>query len=441
MPPEPADGQRRRVVIVGGGFGGLAAAHELRRANVDVTLVDRKNHQLFQPLLYQVAAGGLAEGDCASSIRAQLRRQANATVVMAEVTDLDVEARRVTLDRGEQLDYDSLIVACGAESSYFGHDDWRDASCDLKTLADAVELRNRIFSAFEEAERATDPTFRDEWLTFAVVGGGPTGVEVAGQLAILSRYSMKRHFRRIDPGAVRVILLDAGERVVPAFSEKLSAKAARELASLGVSVRESSRVTSIEADGVTIAGAGGEERIAARTVIWAAGVHAAGLTEVLARATGASTDRGGRIEINPDLTVPGHPEISAIGDMASLTGADGRPLPGLATVAIQQARHAAGGIRKGGVGASTPFRYFDKGALAVVGRGRAVCEVRGLKLSGLPAFLTYLGVHLYYLGGVPGRRMKVLNAWATAGFGVRQHRVIEGELARGQATADTTTSA
>jgi NADH dehydrogenase len=429
------------VVIIGGGFGGLAAAHELRRANADVTLIDRMNHQLFQPLLYQVAAGGLAEGDCASSIRAQLRRQDNATVVMAEVTDLDVETRRVTLDRGEQLDYDSLIVACGAETSYFGHDEWRDASFDLKTLADAVALRDRIFGAFEEAERATDPTSRDEWLTFAIVGGGPTGVEVAGQLAILSRHAMKRQFRRIDPSAVRVILLDAGERVVPAFSEKLSAKAARELASLGVTVRESSRVTSIEADGVTIEGAEGEERIAAKTVIWAAGVHAAELTEVLARATGASTDKGGRIEINPDLTVPGHPEISAIGDMASLAGPNGRPLPGLATVAIQQARHASRGIRNGGAGASTPFRYFDKGALAVVGRGKAVCELRGLELSGLPAFLTYLSVHLYYLGGVPGRRMKVLNAWATAGFGVRQHRVIEGELPRRRETADTTTSA
>jgi NADH:quinone reductase (non-electrogenic) len=441
MPPEPAGGRRPRVVIVGGGFGGLAAAHELRRANAEVTLVDRKNHQLFQPLLYQVAAGGLAEGDCASSIRAQLRRQANATVVMAEVTAVDVEARQVTLDRGEQLDYDSLIVACGAETSYFGHDEWRDVSCDLKTLADAVDLRNRIFGAFEEAERAADPASRDKWLTFAVVGGGATGVEVAGQLAILSRHAMKRHFRRIDPSAVRVILLDAGDRVVPAFSEKLSAKAARALSSLGVTVRESSRVTSIEADGVTFEGAGGEEQVDAKTVIWAAGVHAAGLTEVLARATASTTDRGGRIEVNPDLTVPGHPEISAIGDMASLAGRDGRPLPGLATVAIQQARHAARGIRAGGAGASTPFHYLDKGALAVVGRGRAVCEVRGLELSGLPAFLTYLGVHLYYLGGVPGRRMKVLNAWATAGFGVRQHRVIEGELPRRQATADTTAGA
>src|SRR3954453_144813 len=249
MHSEPASARRPRVVIVGGGFGGLAAAHELRRANADVTLIDRMNHQLFQPLLYQVAAGGLAEGDCASSIRAQLRRQANATVVMAEVTDLDVEARRVTLDRGEHLDYDSLIVACGAETSYFGHDEWRETSCDLKTLADAVELRNRIYGAFEEAERATDTASRDEWLTFAVVGGGPTGVEVPGQLAILSRHAMKRQFRRIDPSPGRVILLDAGGRGVPAFSEKLSAKAARALAARGGPVRERSRVTAIDADG------------------------------------------------------------------------------------------------------------------------------------------------------------------------------------------------
>jgi NADH:ubiquinone reductase (H+-translocating) len=437
MSPEPG---KRRVVIIGGGFGGLAAAQELRRADADVTLIDRKNHQLFQPLLYQVASGSISEGDCASSIRAQLRRQPNANVVMAEVTDIDAEARRVTLDRGEQIDYDSLIVACGAESSYFGNDEWKEASCDLKTLADAVELRNRIYGAFEEAERAADPAARDEWLTFVVVGGGPTGVEVAGSLAVLARHAMNRHYRRFEPDAVRVILLDAGKRVVPAFSEKLSAKAARELASIGVDVREGSRVTSIDTEGVTIETAGGEERIAARTVIWAAGVQAAGLTGVLARATGASTDRGGRIEINPDLTVPGHPEISAIGDMTSLAGADGRPLPGLATVAIQQARHAARAIRDGGAGATTPFRYFDKGALAVVGRGRAVCAVRGLELWGVPAFLTYLGVHLYYLGGVPGRRLKVINAWATAGFGVRQFRVIERGLPSGEEAAATTRS-
>jgi NADH:quinone reductase (non-electrogenic) len=436
MSPEP----RRRVVIVGGGFGGLAAAHELRGADVDVTVIDRMNHHLFQPLLYQVAAGGIGEGDCASSIRAQLRRQSNANVVMAEVTDIDPEARRLTLDRGEVIEYDSLIVASGAETSYFGHDEWKDASCDLKTLADAVELRNRIYGAFEEAERASDPAARDLWLTFAVVGGGPTGVEVAGSLAVLARHAMKRHYRHIDPANVKVILLDAGERVIPAFSEKLSSKAAGQLASVGVTVREGSRVTAIDTEGVTIETAAGEERIAAKTVIWAAGVQAAGLAGVLARATGASTDRGGRIEVNPDLTIPGHPEITAIGDMVSLAGSDGRPLPGLATVAIQQARHAARAIGQGSLGATTPFRYFDKGALAVIGRGRAVCAVRGIELSGVPAFLTYLSVHLYYLGGVPGRRLKVINAWTTSGFGVRQFRVIERGLSRGEEAAATTRS-
>ena len=268
------------------------------------------------------------------------------------------------------------------------------------------------------------------------MGGGPTGVEVAGSLAVLSRHSMKRHFRHIDPTTIKVILLDAGDRVVPSFSEKLSAKAARALTALGVDVREGSKVTSIEPDGVTIETAAGEERIATKTVIWAAGVKAAGLTEVLARATGAKTDRGGRIEVNADLTVPGHPEISAIGDMANLAGADGRPLPGLATVAIQQARHAARAIRDGGAGASTPFRYLDKGALAVVGRGRAICEIRGLKLWGPPAFLTYLGVHLYYLGGVPGRRLRVVNAWATVGLGSRANRVIAHELPPRQPASD-----
>ncbi len=239
---------------------------------------------------------------------------------------------------------------------------------------------------------------------------------------------MERDFSRIDAGKTRVILVDAGERVVPAFSEKLSAKAAAALASLGVTVREHAMATSIDAEGLTVKTSDGEERIASRTVIWAAGVRPAGLTEVLARATGASTDRGGRIEVNPDSSVPGHPEISAIGDMAKMEGSDGHPLPGLATVAIQQARHVAKGIREGAAGASTPFRYLDKGALAVVGRGQAVCEVRGLKLWGRPAFFMYLGVHLYYLSGVRGRRLRVLNAWTASRFGTRESWVIEGEL-------------
>jgi NADH dehydrogenase len=416
-------------VIVGGGFGGLAAAHELRHADVDVTLVDRMHHHLFQPLLYQVAGGGLAAGECASPIRTALRRNENTTVLMAEATGLDIERRQVILDDGERLDYDSLIVACGAQTSYFGKEEWNDVSCGLKTLADALDMRNRIYGAFEEAERANDPVEQREWLTFVVIGGGPTGVELAGELAILARHGMKRGFRRIDPREARVILLDAGERVTAAFSERLSGKVTKELSSLGVEVRESARVTAIDRRGVTVSVGGAEERIEARTAIWAAGVQAVPFAATLARATGASTDRAGRVQIEPDLTIPGHPQISAVGDATLLAAPEGKQYPGLATVAIQQARHVARAIRQGNPGATTPFRYFDKGALAVVGRGKAVCEIRGHELSGRLAFFTYLTVHMYYLGGVRGDRLKVLIDWVSARLGNPQNQVIDGRLA------------
>jgi NADH:ubiquinone reductase (H+-translocating) len=393
-----------------------------------VTLVDRSNHHLFQPLLYQAAAGGLSPSDCAAPIRPSVKRSSNTTTVMAAVTDVDAENRQIVLDRGERVGYDSLIVACGARTSYFGHDEWAAVTCGLKTLSDAVDLRGRYFGAFEEAERTDDSGEREEWLTFVVVGGGPTGVEVAGQLAITAQ-AMKHQFRRIDTSAARVILLDAGERPVAGFSEKLSRKVAKGLADLGVTVRERARATAIDSRGVTIEVGDATERIDARTVIWAAGVHAVPLTEAVARATGTATDRAGRIEVNPDLTVPGHPEISVIGDVASLKGAAGTPLPGLATVAIQQARHVAKAIRSGSAGATTPFKYLDKGALAVVGKGKAVCEIRGLELSGRLAWFTYLGVHLYYLGGAPGRRLEVLVKWVGARFGERQSALIEGDLA------------
>jgi len=267
MSANGAADKRRRVVIVGGGFGGYEAAHRLRKADVHVTVVDRKNHHLFQPLIYQVAAGALSAGDVAAPVRAMLKRQANARVLMAEVTDIDVAHRQVVLDRGERLDYDSLIVACGGATSYFGHDEWQGVTCGLKTLEDALELRTRIFGAFEEAERTPDPAARDEWLTFVVVGGGPTGVEISGQLAILSRHALKRDFRRIDPRTARVILLDAGERVVAAFTESTSARAAKELSDLGVTVREHARVTDIDANGVTVKVGDQTERIATRTVV------------------------------------------------------------------------------------------------------------------------------------------------------------------------------
>jgi NADH dehydrogenase len=420
-------GRRRKVVIVGGGFGGLTAARELKGADVDVTLVDPTSHHLFQPLLYQLACGGLSTGECASPIRAAVKRSSNTTVLMAKATGLDAERRQVTLDRGETLDYDSLIVACGAETSYFGKDEWREVSCSLKTLNDAVELRNRLYSAYEEAERAEDPAERERWLTFVVIGGGPTGVELAGELAIISRHTMKGYFNRAQPAKSRVILLDAGERVTAAFSEKLSAKVAKYLAELGVTVRQGARVTAIDAQGVTFQIDGAEERIDARTVVWAAGVQAVGFAKTLAEATGAQTDRAGRVQIGADLTAPGHPEISAIGDATQAPGPEDRPLPGLATVSIQQARHVAKAIRGGSEGASTPFKYLDKGALAVVGRGKAVCEIRGHKLSGRPAFFTYLTVHMYYLsGGGPGHRLKVLIDWISARVGDPQNQVIDG---------------
>jgi NADH dehydrogenase len=430
MAAESEVGRRRRVAIVGGGFGGMAAAHALRHADVEVTLVDRMHHHLFQPLLYQVACGGLSPSECAMPIRSMLRRNTNTTVLMAQATGLDVERRQLLLDRGERIDYDSLIVACGAQTSYFGHDEWREVSCGLKTLADAEDLRNRVYGAFEQAERCEDSAERAQWLTFVVIGGGPTGVELAGELAIIATHGMKRDFARIDPRDAQVILLDAGERVTAAFSERLSAKVAQELNALGVSVRERARVTSIDERGVTIEAEEKEERVAAHTVIWAAGVQAAGFASTVAGAAGAETDRAGRIQVEPDLTLPGHPEISAIGDTVALAGADGRPLPGLATVAIQQARHVGRAIRSGAQGASTPFRYFDKGALAVVGRGKAVCEIRGHELSGRLAFFTYLSVHMYYLsGGGPGSRLKVLIDWISSRVGDPQNQVIEGELA------------
>jgi NADH dehydrogenase len=394
---------------------------------VDVTVVDRMNHHLFQPLLYQVAAGAVSDGECAAPIRVALRRASNATVLMAEVVGFDVEGRAVILDRGERVPYDHLIVACGMETSYFGNDAWKDVSCGLKTLADAVDLRDRIYGAFEEAEREQEAAARAEWLTFAVIGGGPTGVEVAGALAVLARQSSRRDFARVRPGETRIVLLDAGDRVLSPFHESLSRKAAKGLADLGVTVREGARATAIDSRGVSIAVGGGEERIAARTVIWAAGVQAVPLAAKLAGATGAETDRAGRVAVGPDLAIPGHPEITVIGDVAKVPGPDGKPLPGLATVAIQQAAHVAKAVRKGREDSAKPFRYLDKGALAVIGRGRAICEIRGLRLSGWPAFATYLGVHLFYLGG-EGKRLKVLTDWITTFFGDRGNQVIQGEL-------------
>lgn len=424
---------RRRVVIVGGGFGGLAAAAHLGGADVDVTLVDRQNHHLFQPLIYQVAAGALSEGDCAAPIRRELRRHANIEVLMAEAGELDATAQTLALDSGERLAYDSLVVACGGATSYFGHDAWADRTFALKSLEDAMALREQVYGAYERAERVADPAERERLLTFVVVGGGPTGVEIAGQLAVIARRVLEGDFHRIEPASARVIVLDAGDRILASFHPSMSGRARRGLADLGVDVRTGARVQDIDDRGVVYDAGDGPTRVDADTVVWAAGVRAAGIADEVVRATGAPADRGGRVQVSADLAVPGHPEISVIGDAAALS-VGGQPVPGLATAAIQQGRHVAAGIRAGAPGAVAPFRYFDKGALAVIGRGRAICEVRGVRFSGPPAMAMYLGVHLFYLAGVFGRRARVLNAWLTAGFGARGERVLTHRLPAGGAT-------
>jgi NADH:ubiquinone reductase (H+-translocating) len=424
-----AGSPRRRVVIVGGGFGGLAAARELGKADVEVTLVDRHSHHLFQPLLYQLACGGLSPSECATPIRAAVRRHENVTVLMGNAVGLDAERRELLLDRDQRLPYDSLIVACGAETSYFGNDAWCDHCAGLKTLEDTVSLRNRIYSAFEEAERAPNDAERRRWLTFVVVGGGPTGVELAGELSIIARHTMKGYYRRMRPSEANVILLDAGPRLVAAFSEHLSGKVAGYLDELGVTVQQGARVSAIDDYGVSFELDGSQQRIDSPTVVWGAGVQAAGFTAAVAAATGVERDRAGHLPVGEALALAGHPEISVIGDAGSLVGKEGRPLPGLATVAIQQARHVARGIRRGRPGAEGAFRYLDKGALAVVGRGKAICEIRGHELWGRPAFFTYLTVHMYYLTGVGGgHRLKVLIDWINTRFGDPQDQVIDGEL-------------
>ena len=372
MPSERNGIRRRRLVIVGGGFGGLAAARKLRRADVDVTLVDRMNHHLFQPLLYQAAAGGLSSSDCASPIRPALKRGPNISVLMGEATDLDPERRQVVLDRGERLDYDSLIVACGAETSYFGRNEWGDVTVGVKTLADAVALRERFYGALEEAERTDDEAARNEWLTFVVVGGGPTGVEVAGQLAITAK-TMKRDFRRIAPGRAKVILLDAGDRLVAAFSEKLSGKVARYLDELGVTVREGARATAIDDRGVTIDVAGANERIDSRTVIWAAGVRAVPFTEVLAGATGPRRTAAAGCVSRPH----------AAGSSGDLGDQGHRRVKGPGRCPVGDGRDPAGAPRGqgdplGALGASTPFRCFERGRAGGRRPRRGVARSRGI---------------------------------------------------------------
>jgi len=386
-----------RIVILGGGFGGLYAAQALKRAPVDVTLVDRRNFHLFQPLLYQVATGSLSPGEIASPLRSVLRRQENTRVLLGEAVDLDAASRRVILDNGQWVDYDSLIVATGSTDSYFGHDEWRRYAASLKTVEEATEVRRRILYAFEAAEREPDPDRQREWLTFVIVGAGPTGVELAGALAEIAHDTLRHDFRSIHPESTRIFLFEGAPRILPAYPEDLSAKAQAALIHLKVTPRVNAQVTNIDAGGITVKTSTGEAHIATRTVIWAAGVKPASFAQVLEHRTAAPRDRKGLLLVNPDCTLPGHPEIFVIGDLAHLER-DGKPLPGVAPVAIQQGQYAARLIQARLRGEKlAPFHYFDKGNLAVIGRASAVAQIGPLHLSGLIAWLTWLFVHLMSL--------------------------------------------
>ena len=414
-----AESTMPHVVIVGGGFAGLNAAKTLNGANLCVTLIDRRNHHVFQPLLYQVATASLSPADIAGPIRAILRRQANLRVILAEVTGIDVEGRTIQTD-AESVSYDYLILAAGATHSYFGNDAWEPHAGGLKTIDDAIKMRNRILAAFEVAERASNETDRRRDLTFVIVGGGPTGVELAGAIAEIARHSIARDFDAIDPTQARIVLVEAGPRVLATFPEALSGHARTDLERLGVEVRTSSMVTGIDAHGVTLASS---ERIEAATVLWAAGVQASPLGRML----GTDVDRAGRVVVDSDLSVPGHPEVFVAGDLAALNGQDGRQLPGVAQVAMQQGRAAARNIIRRQQGQPTkPFRYKDLGNMATIGRNRAVADIHGLKLHGSIAWVVWLFVHIINLIGFRNRFL-VMSQWIWGYFTFhRRVRLITG---------------
>jgi len=415
--------ETHRVVVIGGGFGGLQAVLKLRRLPVEVTLVDRRNFHLFQPLTYQVATGALSPGEIAYPLRAIFKRDPNVRVLMAEVADFDLQAREVRLRPAEGLPapepipYDTLVVAGGSQYSYFGHDQWREHAAEVKSLESALTVRNRLLAAFEAAEVDPDPSQRAAWLTFVVVGAGPTGVEMAGQIGELARDTLRRDFRTIDPRTARILLVESAERVLTTFPPSLSEKAARSLERLGVTVLAGRTVVDVDAEGVTIDhGDGSSERIASRTVIWAAGVTASGLATRLAEVAGAEPDRAGRLTVEPDLTLPGYPEVFALGDMVRVRSEGGDPIlfPGVAPVAMQQGRYVAKVVRaRLRSKQAAPFRYRDKGNLATIGRGAAVADLKGVKLSGLIAWITWLVVHLFYLVGFQNRLL-VLIRWTTS---------------------------
>jgi NADH dehydrogenase len=402
----------KRVLIVGGGFGGFLAARGLRRADVDVTVVDRQNFFLFQPLAYQVATGSLSSVEVAIPLRQALRRQRNTRVVLGEVVGFDLGARTVAVsglpNGGDgELRYDVLAVAGGSRYAYFGHDDWAEHAPELKTLDGALDLRDRILLAFEAAELETNEAARAAWLTFVVVGAGPTGVEMAGQIAELAHQVLPREYRNVDTRQARVLLVEATGHVLGSFGGKLSASAEQQLRSLGVELALGTTVVGIDASSVEVETAAGAETIPARTKVWAAGVAASPLARLIAEAAGAEVDRAGRVVVEPDLTVAGHPEVFAFGDMAAVRGQE---LHGVAPVAMQQGRHVARQIAKG---RRSPFTYKDKGELATIGRSRAVGTVKGVPLTGFVAWVTWLGIHIVYLVGFQNRLL-VLTRWAFA---------------------------
>jgi NADH:quinone reductase (non-electrogenic) len=430
--PTNGTADRHRVVVVGGGFGGLYAVRKLRHAPVDVTLIDRRNFHLFQPLVYQVATGALSPGEVAAPLRGIFKRSENVRVVLGEVTGFDLAGKQVLVDRSAtehglvEIPYDSLIVAGGSHYSYFGRDEWEPLAPDIKSLEHALEVRRKVLTAFEAAEEDSSPEPQAAWLTFLVVGGGPTGVELAGQIAEISRDTLRRNFRNVDPRGARILLVEMDDRILPQFPPRLSKKAARSLEELGVTPMPGHKVVDIEEDAVTLADSSGTEvRIPARTVVWAAGVVASELAGMLAAEAGVDVDRGGRVPVGPDLTVAGHPGVFAVGDMVSVHGADGSALglPGLAPVAIQQGRYVGNVIRDRLRGAQPkPFHYRDKGNLATIGRSKAVADIKGLQLGGFVAWVIWLTVHLFYLVGFQNRLLVVMRwgfSFVTRGRGAR----------------------
>ncbi len=401
-----------RVVIVGGGFGGLYAAQALGMARVHLTLVVRRNFHLFQPLLYQVATGQLSPANIATPLRGVLRKQRNTIVLMGEVTDFDLAGRQVLLADG-RLGYDSLLVATGTSHHYFGHPEWEPVAPGLKTIEDATTMRRRILTAFEQAERCEDKARQQALLTFVIVGGGPTGVELAGAIAELAHHTLRGNFRRINPASARVLLLEAGPRILPTYPPELSTKAERSLAQLGVTVQKDTMVTDIHPEQVTVRTGDHSQVLPTHTILWGAGVQASPLASALAKASGAELDRAGRVQIGSDCTLPGHPEVFVLGDMASFLHQTGKPLPGVAQVAMQMGRYAADTIQRRLAGQSPlgPFHYKDRGNMATIGRAVAVAEVGWLRLSGYLAWLIWLFIHLTYLITF-GNRVLVLIQWA-----------------------------